>query len=98
MIALSRVAERQLDALLEHYAEKGREEAIVNLGQAVLTALARIEQSPLAGLAAPRPYPATARSGERWIKEGRYWFGYTLTTPPIVIAVFFETADIPTRR
>lgn len=46
---------------------------------------------------APRPYPQLARTGRAWIKEGRYWFSYTLEAPPVIAGVFFETANIPGR-
>jgi hypothetical protein len=31
------------------------------------------------------------------MKAGRYWVLYRTTTPPVIIAVFFETANIPGR-
>jgi hypothetical protein len=30
-----------------------------------------------------------------WIKVGRYWFRYAVIDPPVIVAVFYETADIP---
>jgi hypothetical protein len=48
-------------------------------------------------LPAPRPYPALAKPGRRWIIEGRYWIAYSLTTPPIISGVFYAMADIPNR-
>jgi hypothetical protein len=60
-------------------------------------AVGRIEENPAAGLAAPRPYPHLARPGRAWIKVGRYWVGYRTVPSPIIIAVFYETADIPRR-
>jgi hypothetical protein len=57
----------------------------------------KIESSPAAGLAAPRPYPHLARPGTAWMKTGRYWISYSITQPPVIIAVFYETADIPAR-
>ena len=57
----------------------------------------RIEADPAAGLPAPRPYPELARPGRAWVKAGRYWVLYRTTAPPVIIAVFFETADIPGR-
>jgi hypothetical protein len=49
------------------------------------------------GLPAPRPYPELARPGQAWLKAGRYWIAYGTGAPPVILAVFFETADIPGR-
>jgi hypothetical protein len=49
------------------------------------------------GVSAPRPYPALAELGRAWIYAGRYWFRYTTTTPPVVLSVFYDAADIPGR-
>jgi len=38
-----------------------------------------------------------ARKGHAWIKAGRYWGAYDTTTPPVIVAVFYEAADIPNR-
>ena len=52
---------------------------------------------PSAGSSAPRPYPDLARPGQAWIKSGRYWLAYSLTDPPVIVALFHDTADIPGR-
>lgn len=96
MTRLSPEAEAQLDALLAHYERIGRPEAIYNLIGAVEEAFERIKNEPAAGLDAPRPYPALARFGFRWIKAGSYWFAYT-DTEAVVTAIFYETANIPKR-
>ena len=87
----------QVAELSASYEKKARPEAIRNLIAAVLQASSRIERDPGRGLPAPRPYPELARAGERWIKEGRYWIAYSLTRPPIIVAVFYDTADLPNR-
>ncbi len=97
MIRLSRGAERQLAALLRHYARLGRPEAQQNLLAAIDRAWARLERDPAAGLPAPRPYPSLARPGRAWIAVGRYWIAYSTTDPPVILAVFYATADIPNR-
>lgn len=85
---------RQIDALLLHYEEHQRDRA----AQGLLTeAEHRIETKPAEGLRAPRPYPRLARPGVAWIKSGRYWIAYTVSSPQVIVAVFFETADIPGR-
>jgi hypothetical protein len=66
-----------------------------------LTALAeaerKIERNSAAGLAAPRPYPHLAEQGRAWVKAGRYWVAYSTTQPSVIVAVFYETANIPGR-
>jgi hypothetical protein len=32
-----------------------------------------------------------------WIKSGRYWIAYRTNPPPLIVAVFFEMANIPRR-
>lgn len=97
MIRLSPGAEGNLDALLAHYEERGRPEATAGLLAAIKGASARIERTPDVGLPAPRPYPSLAGDGRRWIKEGAYWIAYSTTEPPVILGVFYETADIPRR-
>lgn len=97
MIALSPEAEAQLDALIVHYETLDRVEASTNLLNALERAKARISERPEAGLPAPRPYPALAKVGRRWIIEGSYWISYSLTTPPVISGVFYAMADIPNR-
>lgn len=97
MIRLSDEAERQLAALIRHYTQIGRPEAKRNLIAAIDGAVDRIERDPAGGLPAPRPYPDLARPGRAWIKVGRYWIAYSTTQPPVVVGVFFDTANIPRR-
>ncbi len=97
MIALSPEAADHVDRLIEHYEAKARLEAAQNLLRTLERAKQRIATMPEAGLPAPRPYPALARPGRRWIIEGRYWIAYSLTSPPVISGVFYVTADIPGR-
>jgi hypothetical protein len=46
---------------------------------------------------APRPYPDLAHAGEAWTHAGRYWFAHTTTKPPVILAVYYDQADIPRR-
>jgi plasmid stabilization system protein ParE len=97
VIPLSREAEAQLDALLLHYERLNRVEASRNLFNALGMVSDRIERGET-GLPAPRPYPALARLGLRWIKEYRYWVAYTAVANDIkIVGVFHDTADIPRR-
>ena len=82
---------------MHHYEDSRRPEAARALFAALAEAEQKIESNPSAGLPAPRPYPLVARKGQAWIKAGRYWVAYRTTRPPVIIAVFFETADIPRR-
>ena len=98
MRALGPRAEWQVDDLLAHFERINRPEATRNLIRALRQAAARIERAPDAGLPAPRPYPALASLGLRWIKEGAYWISYTYDGgDPVIAGVFHEAADIPRR-
>jgi plasmid stabilization system protein ParE len=88
---------RQLGTLVQHYEDRHRPEAIRGLFAALDAAERTIEGNPSAGLAAPRAYPQVARKGRAWVKAGRYWVAYSTTLPPVIVAVFYETADIPRR-
>jgi plasmid stabilization system protein ParE len=90
-------ATRQVIALRHHYENLDRPEATRGLIAALEEAERRIERNPAAGLAAPRPYPRLARPGIAWIKAGRYWLSYTTDSPPVIVGVFYETANIPGR-
>ena len=68
-----------------------------NLLAALREASGVIEADPAKGLPAPRPYPWLARAGQAWVKSGPYWIGYRQQPRLTIIAVFFETADIPGR-
>lgn len=90
-------AQRQIIDLQRHYSALRRPDALRNLYAALLEAERRIERNPAAGLPAPRPYPDLARPGRRWVKAGPYWIAYRTTDPPVILAVFYETANIPGR-
>lgn len=90
-------ATAQVEALQRHYRARSRLEAARNLAAALVEAEARIEHTPGAGLPAPRPYPDLARPGQAWTKAGRYWIAYSTTQPPVILGVFYEAADIPSR-
>lgn len=77
--------------------DKDRIEAARNLFRVLDEVEARIAQQPEAGLPAPRPYPELARDGEAWILAERYWIAYSTTKPPVILGVFYESADIPGR-
>lgn len=85
----------QITALRRHYHAKGRSEAARNLTKALRQAARQINAGK--GLPAPRPYPELARPGRAWIHAGRYWIHYATTTPVVILAVFYDEADIPSR-
>lgn len=97
MVEYEPEALRQIDNLLRYYEDLHRDGAARALLIALQAAERRIEEQPGAGMPAPRPYPRLARPGVAWIKAGRYWITYTTTAPPVIIGVFFETANIPGR-
>lgn len=97
MIAYSPRAIRQIDALILHYEERQRREAVRAFRAALDQGERKIESNPAAGLAAPRPYPRLARPGRAWVRAGRYWVAYNTTQPPVIVAVFYESANIPGR-
>jgi hypothetical protein len=37
------------------------------------------------------------RGGRAWVKAGRDWVAYRTTQPPVIVAVFYETANTPNR-
>jgi plasmid stabilization system protein ParE len=99
VIDLSPEADRHLRQLTEHYEARDRLDAARNLLAAVEAAKMRIARRPSDGLPAPRPYPELADLDLLWIIEHRYWIAYTSTSsdPPVIAAIFHDTADIPNR-
>jgi len=97
LIPYTRRALRQIDSLIQHYEERERYEAIRAFRAALDEAESTIERNPASGLPAPRPYPSLRRRGRAWVKAGRYWVAYRTGEHPLVVAIFFKTADIPTR-
>jgi len=97
LIGYTGEALEQVRALRHHYETVARDAAIRALDRALADSEAKIERAPGAGLPAPRPYPQLARPGRAWIKSGRYWVAYRTGPAPVIVAVFFETANISGR-
>jgi plasmid stabilization system protein ParE len=97
LIDYTRKAERQVDLLRQHYVTRERIEALRNLDAAIDEAERRIASEPSKGLSAPRPYPFLARKGRARIKAGRYWFSDSAALPRVIVGVFNDTTDIPSR-
>jgi plasmid stabilization system protein ParE len=96
LIGFSARAARQFRDLREHYEDRERPEATRGLIAALEEVSRKIEENPFSGLAAPRPYPHLARRDRLWIKASRYWIAYEPTTP-VIVGIFYETANIPRR-
>ena len=97
MIVFTPEAAQQVRDLRQYYEARDRTAAMRGLGAALEVAWQKIVATPAMGLAAPRPYPRLAHPGRAWIKAGRYWIAYSTVPPPVVVGVFYETADIPHR-
>jgi plasmid stabilization system protein ParE len=72
-----------------------RPAAAHRLVEAYEAAIAQIAAGPTSSRTHPRPYPALASYGFRWIKVHRYWFGYVPGADPVVTNILDEAADIP---
>ena len=97
MIAYTPRASRHIDDLTQHYKDRQRPEAIAALLAAMDEAEGKIARNPASGLKAPRPYPELRRTGRAWVQAGRYWFAYSTTKPPVIVGVYYDTANIPGR-
>ena len=99
MVRITEQARTQYLQLLRWYLGEGRPQAARNLEAAYGVAVERIESSPAASMAFPRPYPSLARYGFHWIKEHRYWFAFANHEEHglVITNVFNETADMPGR-
>ncbi len=97
MIDYSPTARRHIRELTSHYKKKQRPEAIRNLRAALASAEGEIAK----GLGRHRSFPATyrilARPNRAWLKVAIYWIAYERTNPPIIVAVFWEGADLARR-
>jgi plasmid stabilization system protein ParE len=97
LIVLTPEARQHVRALRAYYEERDRLEASRALRNALTAAWEKITTSPAAGQPAPRPYPYLVQPGRLWVKSGRYWIAYRIRPAPAIVAVFFETANIPSR-
>jgi len=94
-VKISPTAREQLADLRRHYRRKDRPEAIQNLSKAIRLAAQQITEGK--GRPYPGPYRELARPERAWIHAGRYWILYTTAKPNVILAVFYDTADIPRR-
>lgn len=97
MTGYSPRAVRQIEDLHDYYVARDRLDAADNLHDAVEEAAALIEQNPDLGKPSPGPYPQVKRRGWAWVKSHRYWIAYRRRPALTIVAVFYDTADIPGR-
>jgi plasmid stabilization system protein ParE len=97
LIPFSRRAIRQIAELHQHHEDLDRPEAFSKLIAALREASAAIERNPATGLPAPRAVLQLMRPGQAWVKAGIYWIAYRPRPQPVIVAVFYETANIPRR-
>jgi len=90
-------AASDVDALVEHYLDKGRPEAVRVLLRSLSTASAAIRAETAINYPAPRPYPAVVRPTWSWVKADSYWIAYRRRPTLAITAVFYDAADIPKR-
>jgi plasmid stabilization system protein ParE len=96
-LILTQEARQHVRALRAYYEERDRLEASRALRNALAAAWEKIATSSAPGQPAPRPYPHLVQPGRLWLKSGRYWIAYRIRPAPAIVAVFFETANIPGR-
>ncbi len=77
---------------------KQRPEAIRNLRAALATAEAEIEAGAPRARLFPGTYRRLARPDRAWLKQAIYWIAYAQTNPPVIVAVFWQGADLATRH
>ena len=86
------IVQRHLQGMSRH---GPRPAAARRLIEAYADAVQQISVGPKSWFTHPRPYPALAQYGFRWIKVHRYWFAYVPDTDPIVTNILDETSDMP---
>ena len=97
MIVLTPEARQHVRALRAYDEERDRPEASRALRNALTAAWETMATSPAKGHPAPGPYKHLVQPGRLWVKSGRYWIAYRTGPAPAIVAVFFETANIPGR-
>jgi plasmid stabilization system protein ParE len=96
LVRLSAAAEQHIEELRAHYRRKGRFDAIHNMTNALRVARRQIAQGRCR--ASPLPYPELEAEGQAWTHAGSYWFVFTTTKPAVVLGVFYDRADLPSRH
>ncbi len=98
MARLSPRADRQTEALFDHYVAKNRIEAALRLREAIGRALTIADQVHLATRAYPSAYRSLRALGLRWFKVHRYWFAFVENgSQRVITPVVHDQANIPSR-
>jgi plasmid stabilization system protein ParE len=98
MARLSPRADRQAEALFDHFVAKNRIEAALRLREAIERALAIADQVHLATRAYPSAYRSLRALGLRWFKVHRYWFAFVENgSERIITYIVYDQANIPSR-
>lgn len=98
MARLAAAAERDPDALIDHFVGRERPEAAERLLAAVREALPRLDDPRTRWRPCPPAYPNLAGLGLRWVKTHRHWLVYRAEADGAVVRrVLDDAANIPTR-
>ena len=95
MLELAASAERQVERLVRHYRRKNRFEAEFRLLKTLEDAADIVGRGAQKYLMAPPRYPSVAQYGLLWFKVWHYWIAITSEVDPKIMAVIYETANIP---
>jgi plasmid stabilization system protein ParE len=91
-------AASHVDALVTYYlCEKDRPEAVRSLYRTLEAASEAILAQTATLYDAPRPYPAVCEHGTYWVYFSPYWIAFRRPNNPVISAVFYAAADIPSR-
>jgi len=93
-LELSRDARLQVWNLAQRYAVKGYPEAIQKLQRNLDFAINPDNLKCHRFFSAPRPAPSLRFLGFRWMLHNGYWFAYTSSEPPIIVAIIHGSANI----
>jgi hypothetical protein len=96
MPPLSQTAREQYFALILHYLEKEREEAVERLIRALEEARHLIAAGHVNAVDHPSVYPGLKRDGVKWLKCHRYWFSFTVDDP-VIFNIIWDTSNMPRR-
>ncbi len=97
MVRLSSSAQKQYLDLIDHFLERGYDQAAEKLNDAVDQARLTIGQRPSLGRDFPSVYANLVWPNVKWVKVHRYWFAYTTDRDPVIFNILWDSADIPGR-
>jgi plasmid stabilization system protein ParE len=94
-IRLSEDAQEQLKHIAAYYVEKAYDSASARLVESVAFVLNPKNLPRHIFHPAPRPAPGLKSLGLSWLLHHRYWFAFTNSTPPVIVAIIDATSNIP---